>query len=99
MDSNKFIIAEFHDGLQLIPAAWYNADKLCSIYKYSKTVYSNLLLTPKLKADDIKCNTFNKMKVNKAKHVFSHDVSCSFNLLSDENNRILHYSMICKTYF
>lgn len=48
---------------------------------------SELVLTPKLKVDDIRCNNFNKMKVNKAKHVFSNDVSSSFLLLADENNR------------
>lgn len=48
---------------------------------------SELLLTPALKADDIKCNTFSKMKVNKAKHVFSHDVSSAFKLLADENDK------------
>lgn len=48
---------------------------------------SELFLTPKLKADDIRCNNFNKMKVNKAKHVFSNDVSSSFLLLADENNK------------
>lgn len=48
---------------------------------------SELFLTPKLKIDDIRCNNFNKMKVNKAKHVFSNDVSSSFQLLADENNK------------
>lgn len=48
---------------------------------------SELLLTPRLTTDDIKCNNFSKMKVNKAKHVFSHDVSSSFVLLANENNR------------
>lgn len=48
---------------------------------------SELLLTPKFKIDDIKCNNFNKMKVNKAKHVFSNDVSSSFKLLADEHNK------------
>lgn len=32
MASSKFIIAEFHDGLQLIPTAWYNADYSTSIW-------------------------------------------------------------------
>lgn len=32
MNNDTFIIAEFHDGLQLIPAAWYNADNLSSIW-------------------------------------------------------------------
>lgn len=48
---------------------------------------SELLLTPKFKIDDIKCNNFNKMKVNKAKHVFSNDVSSSFKLLAYEHNK------------
>jgi len=48
---------------------------------------SELLLTPKLTINDIKCNNFNKMKVNKAKQVFSHDVSCSFELLASEINK------------
>lgn len=32
MDSNAYIIAEFNDGLQLIPALWYNADTNSSIW-------------------------------------------------------------------
>jgi hypothetical protein len=32
MDNNRFVIAEFEDGLQLIPAVWYNADKSSSIW-------------------------------------------------------------------
>lgn len=32
MSSSKFIIAEFEDGLQVIPAAWYNADNSTSIW-------------------------------------------------------------------
>lgn len=48
---------------------------------------SELLLTPKFKIDDIKCNNFSKMKVNKAKNMFSHDVSSSFELLADNNNK------------
>ncbi|KAM0728587.1 hypothetical protein ACS0PU_004842 [Formica fusca] len=32
MDNSTFIIAEFHDGLQIIPATWYNADNLSSIW-------------------------------------------------------------------
>lgn len=32
MDSSRFIIAEFHDGLKLILAAWYNADNSSSIW-------------------------------------------------------------------
>ncbi|KYM99496.1 hypothetical protein ALC62_09759 [Cyphomyrmex costatus] len=32
MDSNGFIIAEFHDGLQLTPTAWYNINKSSSIW-------------------------------------------------------------------
>lgn len=48
---------------------------------------SELLLTPRLKLDDITSNNFSKMKVNKAKHVFSHDVSSSFELLAVENNK------------
>lgn len=44
-----------------------------------------LLLTPKLSTSDICTNNFNKMKVNKARNVFSNDVSSSFELLADEN--------------
>jgi len=32
MDNEKYIIAGFNDGLQLIPAAWFNADTLSSIW-------------------------------------------------------------------
>lgn len=32
MDSNAYIIAEFKDGLQLIPGLWYNGDKNSSIW-------------------------------------------------------------------
>lgn len=32
MDCKAFIIAEFNDGLQLIPALWYNADKKSCIW-------------------------------------------------------------------
>lgn len=46
-----------------------------------------LLLTPKLTKDDIVCNNFNKMKVSKAKHIFSNDVSSSLQLLADKNNK------------
>lgn len=31
MDNKKYIIAEFDDGLQLIPAIWFNADTSSSI--------------------------------------------------------------------
>lgn len=46
-----------------------------------------LLLTPRLTIDDICTNNFNKMRVNKARNVFSHDVSSSFKLLADEKNK------------
>lgn len=40
MDKNQFIIAEFHDGLQVIPSVWYNADKLSCIWpSHMKTKY------------------------------------------------------------
>lgn len=32
MGSCGFIIAEFQDGLQLIPAVWFNADKQTCIW-------------------------------------------------------------------
>lgn len=32
MDNEKYIIAEFNDGLQLIPATWFKADTLLSIW-------------------------------------------------------------------
>ncbi|XP_071577867.1 uncharacterized protein [Temnothorax nylanderi] len=32
MDNKKYIIVEFDDGLQLIPAAWFNADTFSSIW-------------------------------------------------------------------
>jgi len=32
MNSNLYIIAEFDDGLQLIPALWYNAERNSSIW-------------------------------------------------------------------
>jgi len=48
---------------------------------------SELLLAPRLSIDDICINNFNKMKVNKARHVFSNDVSSSLQLLADENNK------------
>lgn len=36
----RFIIAEFQDGLQLIPAAWYNKDNSSSIWpNHFKTKY------------------------------------------------------------
>lgn len=38
MDNTRFIIAEFNDGLQIIPAAWFNADKqLCIWPSHFKT--------------------------------------------------------------
>lgn len=32
MDDSGFLIAEFNDGLQLIPAIWFNADKQSCIW-------------------------------------------------------------------
>lgn len=32
MDNEEYIIAEFNDGLRLIPATWFNADTLSSIW-------------------------------------------------------------------
>lgn len=32
MDNHGFVIAEFNDGLQIIPAAWYNADEQSCIW-------------------------------------------------------------------
>lgn len=46
------------------------------------------LLTPKLCINDIKStNTFSKMRVNKAKNVFSTDISSSLEFLADENHK------------
>lgn len=42
-------------------------------------------LTPKLTSDDINCGTFGKMRVNKAKHVFSRDVSSALHFLAETN--------------
>jgi len=40
MDNYQFIIAEFHDGLQVIPSAWYNVDKASGIWpSHMKTKY------------------------------------------------------------
>jgi len=48
---------------------------------------SELLLTPRFKITDIKStNNFSKMRVNKAKNVFSNDVSSSLQLLAQERN-------------
>jgi len=46
-----------------------------------------LLLTPRLKINDLICNNFDKMKVNKAKNIFSNDVSSLFELLANELNK------------
>jgi len=48
---------------------------------------SELLLTPKFNMDDLKCNNYMKMKVNKAKKMFDYDVGCTFEVLADENNK------------
>lgn len=54
---------------------------------------SELLLTPRFKVADIKCmNNFNKMRVNKAKNVFSYDVSSSLQLLAQERNNSEFYT-------
>lgn len=66
-------------------------NKLLNIHKHSE-----LLLSSRLKTDDIKCNTCNKMKVNKAKNVFSHDVSCAFELLVEKNKKS---DYICTAWF
>ena len=59
-----------------------------------------LLLTPRLKINDLIYNNFNKMKVNKAENVFSNDVSSSFKLLADEFNKtVYYYCMVCKNDF
>lgn len=40
MDKYQFIVAEFHDGLQVIPSTWYNADQLSCIWpSHMKTKY------------------------------------------------------------
>lgn len=33
---NAYLITEFDDGLQLIPASWYNADRNSSIWPHFK---------------------------------------------------------------
>lgn len=49
---------------------------------------SELVLTPKLQKNDIDCNNnFNKMRVSKATHVFSNEVSSSLKLLADCYNK------------
>lgn len=51
------------------------------------------LLTPRLQYDDVKCtNTDNKMRVNKAKHVFSTHVSSSLQFLASENHKPEFYT-------
>lgn len=32
MDRSGYVIAEFNDGLQIIPALWYNVEKQSSIW-------------------------------------------------------------------
>lgn len=45
-------------------------------------------LTSKLHYDDVKCtNTYNKMRVNKARNVFSIHVSSSLQFLAAENHK------------
>lgn len=40
MDKYQFLIVEFHDGLQVVPSVWYNADKLSCIWpSHMKTKY------------------------------------------------------------
>lgn len=49
---------------------------------------SDLLLTPRLKIGDFEyTNNCNKIRVNKATHVFSNDISSSLQLLTDEDNK------------
>lgn len=43
-----------------------------------------LVLTLKLKLNDIKCNNFDKMKVNKTTRFFSNDVSSAFKLVAEQ---------------
>jgi len=44
-------------------------------------------LTPTLKINDLICNNFDKMKVNKAKNIFFSDVNSSSALLTGELNK------------
>lgn len=46
-----------------------------------------LLLTPKLRINDLRGNNFDKMKMNKAKNIFSQDVS-SLKLIALEKNKL-----------
>lgn len=46
----------------------------------------DLKLAPKLNKDSITVTRFNKMRVNKATHIFSNDVSGALHLLSEEQN-------------
>lgn len=55
-----------------------------------------MLLTPRFNINDITPNQFEKMKVNKAKNIFSHDVSCSFKYISSELDKSEY---ICAAWF
>lgn len=44
-------------------------------------------LTPKIKKQDMTCNTFNKMKVNKATNFWSRDVSSAMKFYAEEKNK------------
>ncbi|XP_025997297.1 uncharacterized protein LOC113005683 [Solenopsis invicta] len=46
-----------------------------------------LQLTPQLESNDIIVGKFNKMKINKAKHVLSRNVSSALNFLAKEKNK------------
>lgn len=55
MDNAKYIIAEFDDGLQLIPAIWFNADTSSSICHFKTKFRINKAIitreTPREKSD------------------------------------------------
>lgn len=59
--NTEFLIAEFHDGLQLIPALWYNADKKSCIwpshfkskYRLNKAIMTREIPHNNLKWDEL----------------------------------------------
>lgn len=63
---------------------------------------SDLKLVPKLKVDDLAPNTFEKMKVNKARHFLSHEVSAGLKTLAaitqndDLNTTAAFVDVVCK---
>lgn len=51
-----------------------------------------LKLTPKININDLNCNTFGKMKVNKARNMFSSDVSSALKFLAKEKSKTEYMS-------